>query len=87
MLPAKFHVVSRLLTVLKIAVAEVPIALPLKMSLTQTRNTVNLKSASFIVIMLSGLTQVHSQKNPRLHFGKSLALTYLLNNMFISTVD
>ena len=38
MLPAKFHVLSRLLTVLKTAIdaiAKVPVALPLKMSLTQ----------------------------------------------------
>ena len=38
---------------------------------------VNLKSASFVVIMLEyeGLTHVHSQKKPRLHFGESFTLT------------
>ena len=40
------------------ASVKVPVALPLKMSLTQKENTANLKSASFIVIMLlhKGLT-------------------------------
>ena len=39
-------------------------------------NMVNLKSASFIIIMLlhEGLSWVHSQKKPRLHFDKSFAL-------------
>ena len=40
---------------------------------------VNLKSASFVVVMLlhKGSTNDsgHSQKNPRLHFGESFALT------------
>ena len=38
---------------------------------------VSLKSASFVVIMLlrKGLTRVHSQKKPRLHFGESFTLT------------
>ena len=51
-----------------------PKALPLKMSL---KNTVNLKNASFVVIMLlhEGLTHIQSQIKPRLHFGKSFALT------------
>ena len=37
----------------------------------------NLKSASFVVIMLLNerLTRVHSHKDPRLHFGESFALT------------
>ena len=37
----------------------------------ENKNTVNLRSASFIVIMLlrEGLTRVHSLKKPRLHFG------------------
>ena len=34
----------------------------------ENENTVNLKIASFIIIMLEGLTHIHSQKNPRLHF-------------------
>ena len=47
MLPAKFHVVSRLLTVFKNvdATVKLPVAL-------ENENMVNLKSASFIVIML-----------------------------------
>ena len=38
---------------------------------------VNIKSASFVIIMLlyEGLTQVHSQKKPRLHFGESFTLS------------
>ena len=43
------------------------------MSLTRkNENTVNLKSVSFVVIMLlhKGLTRVHSQKKPRSHFGR-----------------
>ena len=46
------------------------------MILTQNKNTVNLKSGTFIVIMLLNerLTRVHSQKDSRLHFGKSFAL-------------
>ena len=54
-----------------------PVALPLKLSLTQkNKDTVNLKSASFVVIMLlyKGLTWVHSQKKPWLHFGQSFTL-------------
>ena len=49
---------------------------PLKMSLPQNETTVNLKSASFIIIMLlrEGLTHIHSQKKPRLHFGESFTL-------------
>ena len=36
----------------------------------ENENTVNLKSASFVVIMLlhEGLTHIHSQKKPRLRF-------------------
>ena len=54
-----------------------PLALPLKMSLTQNENRVNLKSGTFVVIMLLNkhLTRVHSQKDPRLHFGESFSLT------------
>ena len=47
------------------AIIKVPLALPLKMSLTRKpKNTVNRKSASFVVIMLfhEGLTHIHSQK-------------------------
>ena len=37
---------------------------------------VNLKSVSYVVIMLLHeiLTNIHSQKKPRLHFGESFAL-------------
>ena len=37
---------------------------------------VNLKSASFVIIMLlhKDLTHVHSLKKPRLHFGESFTL-------------
>ena len=60
------------------AILKVPVALPLKMSLTQNENTVNLKSASFIVIMLlhEGLTHIQSQIKPWLLFGKSFSLTF-----------
>ena len=60
------------------AIVKVPIALPLKMSLTQYENMVNLKSDTFVVIMLlnESLTRVHSQKKPRLHFGESFALNH-----------
>ena len=38
---------------------------------------VNLKSASFVLIMLlqEGLSHIHSQKKPGLHFGESFAKT------------
>ena len=58
------------------------------MSMPENETTVNLKSASFVVIMLlhEGLTHIHSHKKPRLHFGEGFALmiyfivfsTYLL---------
>ena len=77
-LRAKFHVVSSLLSVLKMAILmtyECPCT-PLKMSLPKNETTVNLKSAYFVVILLvhKGLTCIHSQKKPRLHFGESFAL-------------
>ena len=42
----------------------------------ENEKTVNLKSGAFVVIMLLNehLTQVHSQKDPWLHFGKSFTL-------------
>ena len=42
----------------------------------ENETMVNLKSASFVVIVLlhEGLTHVHSQKQPRLHFRESFAL-------------
>ena len=41
--------------------------LPLKISLPKNKTTVNLKSASFVLIMLvhEGLTHIQSQINPR----------------------
>ena len=50
----------------------------LKMSLPKNETTVNLKSASFVIIMRlhEGLTNIYSQKEPRFHFGKSFALTW-----------
>uniref|UniRef100_A0A8D0A500 Elastin microfibril interfacer 2 n=1 Tax=Sander lucioperca TaxID=283035 RepID=A0A8D0A500_SANLU len=46
--------------------------------LTENENTVNLKSGVSVLNMLlnEGLTQVHSQKDPRLHFGESYALMF-----------
>ena len=80
-LRAKFHVVSTLLSVIAKnsnfdAVVKVPVALPPKISLPKNDTTVNLKSASFVVIMISykGLTHIQSQIKPRLLFGESLTL-------------
>ena len=52
----------------------------------ENENTVNLKSASLVAIMLlrEGLTQVHSQKNPTLHFGESFTLTSKIGFIFTS---
>ena len=52
-------------------------ALVLKINVPKTETTVNLKSASFVVIMLlhEGLTHIQSQIKPQLLFGKSFALT------------
>ena len=79
-LRAKLHVVSSLLSVLKIAM--LPLICPstvyshLKWVWPENENTMNLKSASFVVIMLlqEGLTHVHSPKKPRLHSGESFTL-------------
>ena len=62
-LRAKFHVVSSLLSVLKIAIlmlaSEFP-STPLEISLPENKITVNLKNASFVVIMHlhKGLTHI-----------------------------
>ena len=42
----------------------------------ENKNMDNLKSASFIVNILlhEGLTHIHSQKKPRVHFGESFTL-------------
>ena len=79
-LEAKFHVVSSLLSVLKIAVLMLELkcpCTPLKISLPKNETTVNLKSASFIVIMIlhEGLTHIQSQIKPCLLFGESFTLT------------
>ena len=49
---------------------------PLKMSLPENETTVNLKSASLVVIMLlhEDLTHIQSQIKPRLLFGESFTL-------------
>ena len=53
-----------------------PLALPFKINVPKTENTVNLKSASFVVIMLlhKGLTHIQSQIKLWLIFGESFAL-------------
>ena len=57
------------------ASVKVPVALPLKMSLTWKQ--------SLIVIMLlhEHLTRVRSQKDPRLQFGESFTLSYQISVM------
>ena len=76
MLRAKFHVVSNLLSVLKIAIL-MPLyparALPFKMNVPENKTMVNLKSASFVIIMHlpEGFTHIQPQMNPWLHFGES----------------
>ena len=54
-----------------------PLALPFKINVPKTETTVNLKSASFVVIMLlhEGLTHIQSKIKPWLLFGESFALT------------
>ena len=56
-----------------------PLALPFKINVPKTETTVNLKSASFVVIMLlhKGLTHIQSQIKPRLLFGESFTLKLL----------
>ena len=74
------------LSVLKIVILmlafECP-SIPLKISLPENKTTVNLKSASFVVIMLlhEGLTRIHSQLKPNLLFGQSFTL---IGSIFIS---
>ena len=76
---------SSLLSVLKIAILMLVSECP-STSLPENENTVNLKSAYFIVIMLlhNGLTHIHSQKKPRLHFGESFALTLNIKKIRIT---
>ena len=54
------------------------LALPFKMKEPKTETTVNLKSASFVVIVLlhKVLTHIQSQIKPWLPFGESFALTH-----------
>ena len=56
------------------AMANLPQALPLKMSLTRKRKY---SKSAFVIIRLlhEGLTHVHSQEKPRLHFGESFTST------------
>ena len=56
-----------------------PLALPFKINVPKTETTVNLKSASFVVIMLlhEGLTRIQLQIKSRLLFGESFTLRYM----------
>ena len=85
-LRAMFYVVSSFLLVLKIAILMPSLKHShWKCIRPENENMVNLKSATFILITLlyEGLTRVHSQKKPRLHFGESFTLTsYLTNRTF-----
>ena len=79
-LRAKFHVVSSLFSVLKIVILMLAYECPrtgLKMSLPENETTVNLRSASFVIIMLlqKGLTDIHSQIKPSFLFGESFTLS------------
>ena len=53
-----------------------PLALPFKINVPKTETTVNLKIASFVVIMLlhEGLTHIQSQIKPWLLFGENYTL-------------
>ena len=92
MLRAKFHVVLSLLCVLKRAILmlayEAPLALQFKMNVPKTETMVNLKSASFIVIMIlhEGLTRIQSQIKPRLLVGESFALSVVFLDVSLSLV-
>ena len=59
---------------------------PLKISLPKNKTMVNLKSASFVVIMLlhKGLTHIQSQIKPWLLFGESFSLS-TLNIRYLKT--
>ena len=81
-LRTKFHVVSSLLIISKIAILMLALKCPMhshwKWVWAENDDTVNLKSASLVVIMLlqEDLTHIHSQKKPRLHL-ESFALNLL----------
>ena len=57
-------------------IVKVPHALHWRWVWPENKNTVHLKSSSLVVILLlhEGLTQIHSQKQLRLHFCESLTL-------------
>ena len=57
------------------------LALPFKINVPKTETTLNPKSASFVVIMLShkGFTHIQSQIEPWLLFGESFTLIGNLN--------
>ena len=61
------------------ASAIMPLALPLKINVPKNETVVNLKSASFVVIMLShkGLAHIQSQIKPWSLFHESFALSIL----------
>ena len=90
-LRAKFPVMSSLLSVLKIAILmlafECP-STPLKMNLPRNETTVNLKSASFVVIMLlhKGLTHIQSQIKPWSLFGESFTLKGVMILQMLSII-
>ena len=59
------------------AIIKVLVALPLKISLPKNETTVNLKSASLVIIIVhKGLTHIQSQIKPWLLFGESFTLTF-----------
>ena len=63
------------------AIVSLPLALLFKIILPENPTTVNLKSASFIVIMHlhKSLTHTESQIKPWLLFGESFALSVKMN--------
>ena len=87
-LRAKFHVVLSLFSVLKIEtlmpVYECPCT-PLKISLPENETTVNLKSASFVLIMHlhKVLTHIQSQIKPWLLLGESFTFKFLNLNFLV----
>ena len=78
MLPAKFHVVSRLLTVLKIEILMLACQCscnPLKISFPENETMVNLKSFVVIMLLHDGWTHIQSQIKLWLLFGESFTLS------------
>ena len=68
------------------AIVKVPVALPLKMSLPENETTINLKGASFVVILHEGLTHNQSQIKPRLLSGESFTLKNRIWQSWSNTV-